>query len=82
MNDMTSTAVGHAVHATAKRKPMSASAETNMHTVGRRQTRQKKKYELYTSLARRCVYPISIALWFHGHQHGLLGTSGRSRRCT
>lgn len=53
MNDMTSTAVGDAVHAAAKRKPMSASAEMNMQTVGRRQVRQKKKYEPYTSFARR-----------------------------
>ena len=51
--DMTSTAVGHAVQATAKRKPMSASADMNMQIEGNRQVRQKKKYEPYTSFAKR-----------------------------
>lgn len=34
---------------------MSASVEMNMHIVGSRHVRQKKKYEPYTSFARRCA---------------------------
>ena len=51
--DMTSTAVGHAVHATARRKSIRATVEIAMQRMGRRQERQKNMYLLYTSFARR-----------------------------
>jgi hypothetical protein len=42
---ITSTAVGQAVHATAQRKPTRARTEMMSATRGRRDEREKKKYE-------------------------------------
>ena len=44
MNDMTSTAVGHAVHATDSKNIMSAQADVNMHSAGIRAEIQKNRY--------------------------------------
>jgi hypothetical protein len=43
-NDMTSTAVGHAVHATDNRKIISANADVNMQSAGIRAEIQKNRY--------------------------------------
>ena len=44
MNDMTNTAVGHAVHATDNRKVISAKADVNRQRAGIRAEIQKKRY--------------------------------------
>lgn len=44
MKDMTSTAVGHAAHATESRKIISARADVNMQRAGIRAEIQKNRY--------------------------------------
>ena len=49
---ITRTPMGHTSYATSTRKAMRETVDNNMHKIGMREDKEKKRYELYTSRER------------------------------